>query len=377
MINKKALLAVAVLTSSTFTIADEESGGFYVSGGWNKFLYDSDRFIKDQNDGYLGFGYQYDLDTAVELMINRGNTTDRASLGNETDVLLTSLNLVKRFTPIGESGLFGRLGLGYGRMTPETDHIKKEAAAKLGLGYDYHVTENLALQAAMDVVYGIDSEMADFIPSAGITYFFGPSKAEEPTVVAALAPAVVEDKDSDGDGVLDKYDQCPNTPAGDKVDAKGCSLPKDSDNDGVVDAKDACPNTPAGAKVDARGCREALEKTVAIDLYVTFPHNSTDISAAYKQEIGKVAKFMTQYPDTKCQLAGHTDSTGSEKYNLALSKKRAAAVVSYLVNEFGIDASRLSSQGFGESQPIADNGSRAGQAKNRRVTATIKAITKK
>ena len=61
-------------------------------------------------------------------------------------------------------------------------------------------------------------------------------------------------KDGDGDGVLDDTDACPDTPAGDQVDAKGCSLPKDADGDGVSDDKDACANTPAGDKVDDKGC---------------------------------------------------------------------------------------------------------------------------
>jgi outer membrane protein OmpA-like peptidoglycan-associated protein len=61
-------------------------------------------------------------------------------------------------------------------------------------------------------------------------------------------------KDADGDGVTDDVDQCKDTPAGDKVDAKGCSLPKDADNDGVLDDVDQCKDTPAGDKVDAKGC---------------------------------------------------------------------------------------------------------------------------
>jgi outer membrane protein OmpA-like peptidoglycan-associated protein len=61
-------------------------------------------------------------------------------------------------------------------------------------------------------------------------------------------------KDADGDGVTDDVDQCKDTPAGDKVDAKGCSLPKDADNDGVMDDVDQCKDTPAGDKVDAQGC---------------------------------------------------------------------------------------------------------------------------
>ncbi len=377
MINNKVLLAIAVLASSTFAIADDEFGGAYISGGWNKFLYDDDRYVKDQNDVYLGLGYHYDSDTAVELMLNRGDTTDPDSLGNETDAILASVNLVQRFTPVGESGLFGRVGLGFNRMTPENDHIKKEAVGKLGLGLDLHFTRNLAFQAAIDAVYGIESEMADFIPSAGLAYFF-PTAVKEPVEVAVVEPEpVVVEKDSDYDGVLDENDECPYTPAGDEVDAKGCSLPKDADGDGVIDSLDACPGTPAGAKVDAKGCREILEETVSIDLYVTFANNSTDISEADKQKIGKVAKFMTEYPDTKCLLAGYTDSTGAAAYNLKLSKKRAEAVMQYLISDFAIDPARLSFEGFGEDDPIADNATKAGRAKNRRVTATIETIVKR
>jgi outer membrane protein OmpA-like peptidoglycan-associated protein len=67
-------------------------------------------------------------------------------------------------------------------------------------------------------------------------------------------------KDADGDGVLDNVDQCLDTPAGDKVDAKGCSLPKDADGDGVLDAVDQCKDTPAGDKVDAKGCSLPKDK---------------------------------------------------------------------------------------------------------------------
>ncbi|PID42029.1 MAG: hypothetical protein CSB48_12235 [Proteobacteria bacterium] len=405
MLKNKVLLAVAVLASSA-AIADGEPDRFYISGGWNKFLYDSDRFIKDQNDVYLGMGYHFNPQTAVELMVNRGNTTDRASLGNETDVTLASLNLVQRMTPVGESGLFGRLGVGFDKMTPKTDHIKKEAAGRLGFGYEYHVTDYMALTAAMDVVYGIETEMADFIPSAGITLFFGAS-APAPVPVAPAPVEVYKDtdgdgiadnndvcpntpagdevdakgcslpKDADGDGVLDKDDACPNTPAGDAVDAKGCSLPKDADGDGVVDSRDDCPDTAAGARVDEHGCALVLTEVVEIDLYVSFGLNSSKLSSSDRKAVADVAAFLKAYPDTQCHLAGYTDSTGPAAYNLVLSKKRAEAVKRYLVEEFGVSADRVSAEGFGESQPVADNSTKAGQAKNRRVTATIKATVNK
>ena len=77
---------------------------------------------------------------------------------------------------------------------------------------------------------------------------------DTPTGDAVDAKGCSLPKDSDGDGVTDNLDRCPNTPAGDRVDASGCTLPKDADGDGVVDALDKCPNTPAGTPVDATGC---------------------------------------------------------------------------------------------------------------------------
>jgi len=76
---------------------------------------------------------------------------------------------------------------------------------------------------------------------------------------------------------------------------------------------------------------------------------------------------MKEYPKANFSVQGHTDSSGPAAYNLKLSEKRAAAVVTYLVDKAGIDSSRLSSKGFGEDYPIADNKTRAGRAENRRV----------
>ncbi len=372
MLKRKSLLAMTVALASTMAVAEEE--GLYMAGGWNKFLYDSDRFVKDQNEFYFGGGYHYDLENAIELMANTANTSDRAGMGNELSTRLFSLNLVRRFTPMGESGFFGRLGGGYYAVTPDINggHNERELGLKLGAGYDLHLNEKVAIQLATDVIYGTKTEMADFVPSIGLALFLG-GEEPEPMMEEEPEPQQEEYSDSDGDGVIDAKDQCPNTPSGDEVDGKGCSIVKDSDNDGVADNKDACPDTPAGAKVDMKGCPEMLMEAVSIDLRVTFPNNSSVIPDSYRDEIAQVAKFMTQYPDTSAELAGHTDSAGSDKYNQMLSEKRAKAVMDYLVSEFGISASRLSSKGYGESQPIADNGTADGRAKNRRVTAKIKA----
>lgn len=218
------------------------------------------------------------------------------------------------------------------------------------------------------------------------------------TVDASGCPA-----DSDRDGVADYMDKCPNTPAGVKVDAKGC--PSDSDNDGVMDSEDKCPNTPAGVKVDARGCPIdsdgdgvadyldkcpgtkpdtlvddngcALPEKVSITLKIEFETAKADIRSKYNDKIKGVADFMNKYPSTTVEIGGHTDNVGKEAANVLLSQKRADAVKKYLVDKFGVDASRITTKGYGPSKPVADNATAAGRQQNRRVEAVIETMVRK
>ena len=174
--------------------------------------------------------------------------------------------------------------------------------------------------------------------------------------------------DADGDGVPDYLDKCPNTPKGCKVDKDGC--PIDSDGDGVPDCLDKCPDTPKGVKVDASGCpiSEYIpepEKPVVLT-GVHFEFNKSILTPDSKTILDKVAASLKERPDVKVEIAGHTDSKGSDAYNLKLSDRRSAAVREYLISK-GVMAENLTSKGYGESQPIADNKTDEGRAKNRRV----------
>lgn len=141
----------------------------------------------------------------------------------------------------------------------------------------------------------------------------------------------------------------------------------DEDGDGVLDDVDRCPGTPAGVVVDEFGC----EKIIRLDLGVNFAFDSAKIKPEAMGEIRKVSDFLNEHPDYSVVLEGHTDSKGSEAYNQKLSEKRAAAVADALVS-LGVSSDRISSVGFGESQPIADNSTAAGRAKNRRVDAKFR-----
>ena len=196
----------------------------------------------------------------------------------------------------------------------------------------------------------------------GIGYRFGgkPAPMQVPPP-AAPVPVAAPPLDSDGDGVPDSIDRCPNTPRGVKVDSSGCPL--DSDNDGVPDYLDECPGTPAGLKVDARGCE--IEELVLTG--VTFESASAQLTQASSTVLDNVVDVLRQRPNGTSEIHGYTDNRGADVYNQKLSERRAAAVVGYLV-EKGISRERLSSKGFGKSNPVASNDTPEGRAKNRRVT---------
>ncbi len=167
--------------------------------------------------------------------------------------------------------------------------------------------------------------------------------------------------DGDGDGVVDALDKCPTTPAGRKVNAAGCEL--DGDGDGVLDSADQCPTTPAGDRVDSKGCSLP---TVLNLKGVNFDNNKDTLRPDAAAILDDAVATLKRYPALKVEIAGHTDSANSDAYNLDLSQRRAKAVLEYFVGH-GVEADRLSAKGYGEAEPIADNGTADGRFKNRRV----------
>ena len=175
--------------------------------------------------------------------------------------------------------------------------------------------------------------------------------------------------DADGDGVADKNDKCPQV-AGPSANG-GCPWP-DTDGDGVLDKDDKCVDVKG--TVANNGCPEITEEQVKqLNAYAkTILFNSG--KATFKQETFAVLQSITailkQYPSSKFSIEGHTDSDGKDAANQKLSEDRAGAVKNYLV-ENGIDASRLSSAGYGESKPIDSNKTAKGKANNRRVEVKL------
>jgi OOP family OmpA-OmpF porin len=144
--------------------------------------------------------------------------------------------------------------------------------------------------------------------------------------------------------------------------------PVDSDGDGVPDDLDLCPNTPHGVKVDDHGC--AIGKQTLTLENVEFDFNSAHLRSSSDSTLDETANFLRSQPNIEAEIAGYTDSIGSATANLKLSRERAASVKNYLVAQ-GVDSSRLTSKGFGKANPVASNSSEEGRQKNRRVEFII------
>ncbi len=167
--------------------------------------------------------------------------------------------------------------------------------------------------------------------------------------------------DTDGDGINDEEDKCP-TVAG-LAKYQGCPIP-DTDGDGINDEEDRCPNVPGVRSM--QGCPEIKYEASS----VTFAVNSAVLTSSGKAELDKLVAYLETHPDIRVKLDGHTDASGNDKINIPLSENRAISAKDYLVSK-GINADRVSTEGHGSSEPVADNNTKEGKAKNRRIEVTI------
>ena len=173
------------------------------------------------------------------------------------------------------------------------------------------------------------------------------------------------DKDEDKDGVADDRDQCPLTPKEAPVDTTGCPL--DTDRDSIPDYLDKCPNSVRGVKVDKSGCpvnkKEDLDK---LKTGINFKSGSTILTKPSYNTLDDIVFLMQKFADVNLEIQGHTDNVGDDEYNENLSQGRAQSVVDYMIRK-GIKVDRLRAVGYGPHKPIADNKTKNGRAKNRRV----------
>jgi OOP family OmpA-OmpF porin len=217
--------------------------------------------------------------------------------------------------------IFG--GTGY-QLVDEND--KDALVIDAGLGSRYFLNKNFAFFAEARVLRDFGLDKYHFGVLGGIVYNFGEEKKVK---VVEENPKLI---DSDGDGVADYLDKCPNTSKGMKVDKNGCAI--------------------------------------SFDFEINFDTNSYQVKPQYLPRIKEFAEFLKQHPDIKAEIQGYTDNRGKYEYNMLLSEKRAKAVYDELI-KLGVNKDQINWAGYGPNNPIASNDTPEGRAKNRRVVAKI------
>jgi len=163
-----------------------------------------------------------------------------------------------------------------------------------------------------------------------------------------------QDGDEDGDGVFDRRDRCPDTPADTPVEHHGCPLPQYPASAPPVE-----PQAPATEVITLNDAGKVL-----------FDFDKSDLTAAARSQLDGLMGKLSHASVASIRVVGHTDSVGTDAYNKALSERRASSVVEYLLTQ-GLAPEKLTSEGKGESEPVADNETDEGRAQNRRVELHI------
>jgi OOP family OmpA-OmpF porin len=365
---RAVFLACAVLASQGAGAA-ERDGAWYITPGAYGLWTDDQRAADDDYGASLAIGKAISEHWNLEL---DGRRSEHARAGGDDLVLnAAGLNALLVFYRDSRISPFLLLGGGWQENNFEMSANQSDAYADTGVGLFFNLSRSSDcsrgfalrgdLRARHDFAGPGDDRLVDYIAGLGLHFYWGgnPCVTEpEPEPAAVVPPPPPPPADSDGDGVTDDKDRCPGTAAGAPVDATGCEL--DGDGDGVVDRLDKCPNTPKGDKVDANGC------SLTLKLEVQFDNNSATLRPESLSYLDQVAARLNELPSVTGVIEGHTDSNGSAEYNQDLSQRRAKTVRDYLVSK-GVASSRLTAEGMGETQPVADNTTTDGRAQNRRV----------
>lgn len=337
--NKRILAASVAFTCALGATAPQAVADvpLTVNVGASRWFYTSDHEIENMDALQLGLEWAFTDAWAAELSYS-ADDAEEEMFGGDADMTHASLGALYYLGSYRDQGMrfrpYGAAGVGYYDIDPDGDLRGSEDSATLyaGGGVRWMLTQRFGARLDYRVHYGFDESTWDSVLTAGINWYFGD--------VSPMTP--------------------PPPPA-----------PVDSDGDGVPDDRDRCPGTPAGTRVDADGCPLPVAQVASIKLKVNFGFDSTKVQEKFFSDLGELAAFLKRFEDVQVDVEGHTDSTGPEDYNQQLSQRRAQAVVDYLVNEHGIDRSRLEPKGYGESQPVASNDTKEGRAENRRVMATL------
>lgn len=348
---KLHLLAMATILASTAMTAHAEITvspmlGYHVFDNEQVTAGGSKPGLDATTDASIAFGYLINPNVGLELRYGIASPSSEVSGAGDVRVEMTTLDTYYRFNSVNKLQPYVLVGGGLQRATADGGaRYQEHTIANVAVGAFYQLANNLSLRGELRGVEDLQESMHDGIASLGATFSFGGPKPSTAASIVAI-----------------------------KVDA-------DDDRDGVSNRADKCPDTPTNVVVNADGCPKELMETVSREMRVLFDTDKSVVKPEFNAEIEGVAKLLKEYPKATVEIQGHTDSRGSASYNGALSQRRADAIANVLTKNYGITANRISSKGYGAAQPVADNKTAEGRAKNRRsvavATGEVKITVKK
>ena len=384
--------------------------GFYVAPMGSYVLADDDWSADDGFGGTLALGYRLGS-LALELT---GSMVDLDAESGGQDVGLEAYGANLLYYPFKKgfaSGLYSIIGLGnisvddFTAPNSTVPYHDSTEYVQAGLGwliplsfgkYDFGIRaeamarhQHLEISPTPAVGGNPDLDLNDGVFNLGLQLPFGlrsdPPPPPPPAPVAVVKPLSIcaDGNDNDGDGAIDYPADpgCTSADDSDETDPPQCSDGKDNDGDGLIDfpddkgcesasdldEADPCAPPKPGERISLKGCGTG---DIIVLKGVNFDFDKATLTSNAKSILDGVSEDLNAYSDIKVELSGHTDSRGSDSYNQNLSERRAASVRRYLEGK-GIDGSRMTSVGYGESQPIADNETDAGRELNRRVELKV------
>jgi OOP family OmpA-OmpF porin len=343
-----ALAAAGLAFGSTSVSADADQP-WHITGQIGGVSLDSDRNTRDDDVWWsVGFGRFFGNNLSLDVEYDEFSGTYR-----DYNVMVPGAT----YDQWGMSnwGVMGRYHFGDGNLRPyvagglgylQHRNVMSEdgdLAMSLGLGLQGKIAKHWSARA--QVVYRLDKDSEsleshnsynDWIYSIGLSFDFG-GKAVEPAPEPAAPPPAAPPPNPDLDG------------------------------DGVPNERDKCPNTRPGAVVDLDGCE--VEAVIELE-GVYFDFDKATIKPEGMAVLDQAAAMLQKHERVVVEVAGHTDSVGSDAYNKGLSERRANSVKDYLTSK-GVTATRLTARGYGEAQPVASNDTDEGRAENRRVELIV------
>lgn len=310
--------ALFALVLAAQAMAEVRPGSFAITPYVGGYTFEGDQNIETGLTFGLRGGYNFTRNWGLEGVLGFTPTEQKR---NDSDVDATTYRLEGLYHFMPEKDLVPFLALGVGGITIDSEGSgvkdRTDGIITAGGGLKYFINDAFAVRGDGRYILDLSHTLSNWEYTVGLSFMFG---GEKP---AAKAVA---------------------------------STPE--------------PQAEPAPVIMAAEPRPDLMK-YCTDLKIEFDIDKADIRPQYQDEVKRVADFMKQYPSTTAVIEGHTDDVGGYDYNMKLSQRRAEAVVNSLVDNFGIDRSRLSAKGYGKTQPITTNVTEAGKQQNRRIQAII------